>query len=321
MKKFDVKNGFKLVKELAINYPVALALVAVFIFFSLFAGMYLKMTQEILLTLSIPPIILTISFAFLVISGEFDLSMAAQYTLAQVIVAKLCLMTDPSIAIPLTLACGVLAGLLNGLIVCKLKINSFICTLGTLWIFYGLFQIISDGKTIAYRAGPSLIGVFSGEIYGIPAEAIWLIAIAVCFFILLEKTKFGNWVKGSGGNVSVAKAMGVRTDRTKLICFMQAGLVSAFAGIMRISQVFAVVPILGMGLTLRYMAGAFIGGVAMRGGTGTIQGAVLGALLLPAIDSGLVCMGMKPFYFNMFLGLVLLLAVLAYGIKERRFGM
>lgn len=321
MKKSDIKNSFKIIKKLAINYPVALALVAVFIFFSLFAGMYLKMTQEILLTLSIPPIILTISFAFLVISGEFDLSMAAQYTLAQVIVAKLCLVIDPVIAILLTLACGVLAGLLNGLIVTKLKVNSFICTLGTLWIFYGLFQIISDGKTIPYHVDPSLIGVFSGTIYGIPAEVIWLISIAVCFFILLEKTKFGNWVRGSGGNVLVAKAMGVKTDKTKLICFMQVGLVSAFAGIMRISQVFAVVPILGMGLTLRYMAGAFIGGVAMRGGTGTIQGAVLGAFLLPAIDSGLVCMGMKPFYFNLFLGLVLLLSVLAYRIKERRFGM
>jgi len=280
---------------------------------------------DIFLTVSPMITIVTIAMALLLISGEFDLSVGSIYALASAIVAILYTNhgVNPVIAviIALTLA-GVLGGFINGIVVTKLRISSLIATLATMWIYRGATLLITEeGREIPYYPGkmfPTFEKFFCGKILGgLPVQFLWLIVIAILLWILLEHTKFGNWIFATGSNKESARMMGINTDRVKIICFILVGFLAAFAGIIQTTRIHIAAPWTAQTMNLEAIAGAVVGGTLLTGGVGSILGAVLGAFSLRVLSLGLVMMGLSPYVYMVATGVLLILAV-AFNELVRR---
>lgn len=275
--------------------------------------------------------IVTVAMALLLISGEFDLSVGSIFVLAASVMAILYTNygVDPAVAILVGLALGGLCGFVNGVLVTKLGISSLIVTLGTMWTFRGIAYVITNGCEIPYypeRTSPIFLNFFCGKIWTIPAQFLgptipaqflWLIVVTIFLWVLLEHTKLGNWIFATGSNKESARMMGINTNRTKIICFIIVGILSAFGGIIQATRYRIADPSAVQTLNLEAIAGAVVGGTSLYGGVGSILGAVLGALCIRVLSIGLTMMGLSPYHFQIATG-ALLVAAVAINIKIKQ---
>lgn len=273
--------------------------------------------DSIRIILSIGSIVglVTLGMTLLLITGEFDLSVGAVYAFSAVVVALL--LADynihPVIAILIALLAGAGMGAINGVVTTKLGVSSLITTLGTMWVFRGIILVVTSGYSVSYH--PEAVSacyrnVFAGEIGGIPVPFLWLIAATIVLWVLLEHTRFGNWIFVTGSNKYSARMMGINTDNVKIICFMIVGLLAALAGVIQASRISSGVPTAGSMMNLKAIAGSVVGGASLLGGVGSIVGALFGATIIRVLGSGLIMLGFSQFYFNISLGLLLIVAVI-----------
>ncbi len=278
---------------------------------------------DIFLEMSPMLAIVTVAMGLLLISGEFDLSVGSTLALTASVTAILYTTygVDPALAILAGLGFGGFLGFINGIIVTKLGISSLIATLGTMWAFRGVALIITGGYEVPYypaETSPIFFDFFSGKIGAIYIQFIWLIVVAILLWILLEHTKFGNWIFATGSNKQSARMMGINTDRVKIICFIIVGVLSAFAGIIQATRIHISAPWTAQTWNLEAIAGAVVGGVSLWGGVGSIIGAILGALCIRVLSVGLTMLGLSPYHFMISVGILLILAVTFNIIVRRR---
>jgi ribose/xylose/arabinose/galactoside ABC-type transport system permease subunit len=256
--------------------------------------------------------LVAIPMALLLISGEFDLSVGSVYALVPIIANVMYKTVLPNIwitsIISLLMAC--MFGLANGLLTVKVGIPSFIVTMGT-WFFFGSLALIVSGglpqgipTTSFYNLGGYV------TISGLPfaVEMIWLAGTAVLFYLILEKTRHGNWSMGTGSNKMAAIMMGVKTNRVKIINFMLTSLFAGLLGILDLSRMSATTPTQGTALTFEAIAAAVIGGVSLSGGAGSIIGTLIGSILLGSIYNGLILIGAGYYWFQGFVGAIVVIA-------------
>jgi ribose/xylose/arabinose/galactoside ABC-type transport system permease subunit len=266
--------------------------------------------------------IVTIGIAMLMVAGEFDLSVGSNFGLASYIVALSLIGGMPvGYAILLALVCCTLLGALNGLIVTKTGIPSFIATLGTLLAYRGIVRAVGKGNFATYKGEPiPFLNFLNGDfgflnrIFGVEAfrnSLIWFVILAILFSFILMRTRFGNWVFAAGGNADAASAQGVNVPLVKITCFALAGLLAAFASVLQFSYRLSVDPLRGDGLELIVVAASVIGGIRMTGGYGTIIGAVAGTFLLQMLDQGLVLMQIPIQVFQATVGLIIIISVIS----------
>ena len=185
-------------------------------------------------------------------------------------------------------------GWVNGLFVTRLKIPSFLVTLGMLLVVRGTALFITDGfPQRTWNSGDHwlsqvLVGDFYIGPFRIYMSLFWFILVAVVLGYTLTQTKFGNWIQASGGNANAARARGVNVDRTKVILFILSAMLSAFAGIISSIRTSAANPNSGTGYELEVIAMVVIGGTALTGGRGTIIGTVIGIFILRIMRNGIV---------------------------------
>ena len=248
----------------------------------------------------------------LMVSGEFDISVAAVFTLSSIIMATLLKASLPEpVALITALFFGLVAGWINGEITLRTHIPSFIATLGTQMFWYGMALLITGGWPLSLLNPPGILNGLGGATVGTSAlhiSAVWWLVSAVVIWILLEKTRYGNWVYGTGGNASAARSVGVPVNRVKLMNFMIAGLMAAFAGTMNLGRMDTATPT-PTGLELEAIAAAVVGGVSLWGGVGTVVGMLLGTLALSSIEIGLVSSGAPSYWYQAFVGVVIVVVV------------
>lgn len=265
--------------------------------------------------------IVTLGMSLLLISGEFDLSVGSIFAFGAMVAGASYEWwgLHPLFGLLLALACGAVFGYVNGKIVTKVRVSSLIVTLGTMWVYRGMLLIITGGYAIYYYPGETS-SLFSGALVGtigeIPIQIIWLTGIAIVLYILLEHSKFGNWILSTGSNKESARMMGINTDRVKIICFVIVGILSAFAGVMQACRIHGAYGTQAKMLNLEAIGASVVGGTSIFGGVGTIPGAALGALIIRFLDNGLLSIGLTMFHFYVALGLVLI-AVVAINIYLR----
>ncbi|MBN1315023.1 MAG: ABC transporter permease [Anaerolineales bacterium] len=265
--------------------------------------------------------IITAGVAMLMIAGEFDLSVGANFAVASFVLAlTLNAGISPLLALLLALLSSALLGLLNGLIVVGTGIPSFITTLGTMLAYRGIARAIGGGGLAKYtETRPVLFDVLNGSIdsfnklflpvANFRVSIIWFFLIAGVMSIVLMRFRFGNWIFATGGNPDAALAQGVPVKRVKLIAFSITGLLTGVASVMQFAQRTSVDPLRGEGWELICVAACVIGGVQLTGGVGTIIGAGLGIILLQMLEQGLVLMGVSVQIFRAVAGAILLLSV------------
>ncbi len=254
--------------------------------------------------------IMAIGVGVLMISGEFDLSVGANYTFTAIVMATL--VQDgwsAFIAAPVALAIGVVIGLLNALITLRFNIPSFIATLGTMLFWKGMTLLYHGATSLRFRPEPFFTNLMAGSIGLLEAAFIWYLVLTAVFWVLLHHHKLGNHFYAVGGNKQAATAIGINPDRTKTIAFGLAGFCAAFSGILATARVGSILPGQGLGLELQAIAACVIGGLSLTGGRGTVLGVFLGATLMYTIQDVLLLVRAPGFYLDIFVGVLIITAV------------
>jgi simple sugar transport system permease protein len=270
--------------------------------------------------------LIALTMTLLMTAGEFDLSVGSMFGLSPVVMWTL----YNSGAAPLPLAflvCLLLAaliGLVNGLFVTRLRIPSFLVTLGMLLVARGTALYITDGfpQRTWNAAGTPLAEILVGDFYIGPLRVymslFWFILAALACGYLLTQTKAGNWILASGGNPGAARARGVNVSRTKIYLFMLSAVMAAFAGVISSIRTSAANPNSGTGYELEVIAMVVIGGTALSGGRGTIIGTVIGIFILRVMRNGIVLVGVPGLAYNIFIGAIILGMMALHSWLERR---
>jgi ribose transport system permease protein len=203
---------------------------------------------------------------------------------------------------------GASLGLFNGIMITRFRVPPFVATLAMLTIARGAVKLYTGGEAIT-GLGDTFAGIGSGTFLGIPNQA-WIAAFIVGIaVVLLKKTRFGRYIYAVGGNEEAAKLSGLNVNRIKVMVYTIAGALSAVGGLIVTSKLNSATPVAGEGYELDSIAAVVIGGTSLSGGRGSVLGTVLGALIIGVLNSGLVIMGVDPFWQKVIKGLVILLAV------------
>lgn len=254
--------------------------------------------------------------------GQFDLSVGSQLGLTQTMCAGLMLKQhEPApVAIAATLVIGVLFGLVNGLLVVRVKINAFIATLATGTLAAGLTQWYSNGESIFGTMPGTFLKLGRNQVAGIPLPLVYVVVFGVALWVLFEFTSWGRSCFAIGGNARAALIAGVRVDRMTIQCFVLAGALSSVAGILSVMILGSADPNVGPDFLLPAFAGAFLGATSIRPGRYNAAGTFVAVYLLAAGITGLQQLGAASYIEQFFNGGALLIAVAlsAWAASRRR---
>ncbi|MDA8101669.1 MAG: ABC transporter permease [Nitrospiraceae bacterium] len=255
----------------------------------------------------------------LMIAGEFDLSVGANYIFSSIVVGQLSANgMNQWLAVLVGLIAGTVIGLLNGVITLKLKIPSFITTLGTLGIWNAATLFYHGASSQTYTPTGILNSLLNGNFGPVPAPAIWMLVLAVGCYALLQRHRIGNHVFASGGGPAAANATGVNVVRTKMLAFGITGFMAAVGGILAAASVGNIAPASADSLALNAIAACVVGGLLLTGGKGTVLGIVIGAFLLYWIQDVLLLLGAPGFYLSAFVGALIIAASVFYRVISTR---
>lgn len=305
--------------------PLVLLLVEIVVF-TTFSGTFLSSGNISNLLAFTPELgMIALGMTMLMTSGEFDLSVGSTFGFAPIVMWTLYNSGVASLEVGFVAAMllAVVIGFSNGWLVTRLKIPSFLVTLGMLLVVRGTALYITAGfPQGTWSAESPLMDLIVGDftIFGfrIYASLIWFIVFAVILTYVLTKSKAGNWILAAGGNPQSAQARGVRVNRTKIVLFIMAAVMAAYAGVTSSIRVSAANPNSGTGYELEVIAMVVIGGTALTGGRGTIIGTVLGVLILRTMRNGIVMVGVPGLAYNIFIGAIILGMMALHSWLERR---
>jgi len=288
--------------------PIAgplITLIVVFILFSLFVPHFLTLRSlSGIVSAATLTGTITVGITLLMIVGEFDLSVGPMMAMGAFLYGLNTVEGgNPLWALFLALLVPALMGALNGLIVVRTGVPSFITTLSTMFMYRGMLWIYSGGQMFQTIEKVPVYDVFNGRLNFIAdamkganfrTAALWLVGLVLLFQYLLARTRFGNHVLSTGGNVGAAASQGVNVKRVKVICFVLAGVLAGFSGVLLFSQFKTVRIATGAGEELKAIAAAVVGGTLLTGGSGSITGALLGALIISMLRTGVVLTNLIP---------------------------
>jgi simple sugar transport system permease protein len=266
--------------------------------------------------------IMALAMTLVVTLGEMDLSFPSVLALSALVFGKVFMLTDNIwLAVLVCLATGLLAGALNAVLIVRVGIPSLVATIGTMFFFRGMVNVIAQGKGIPLVAAKTtLVYTLSvGRIGGmIPAQAVWMLVLGIAFWMLLNRHRFGSHILFVGDNMDSSRMMGINVERVKTIVFMQMGLFAAFAGILSTLEVTYFWPSQGQGYLLTTLAAVFIGGTSVFGGMGTIFGTFAGAIIIGSLEAGIIAIGLTGFWIQLIYGLIIIVSVSIYAILLKR---
>lgn len=264
--------------------------------------------------------IISIGVAMLIISGEFDLSVGSVFAVAPMIFATMVnAKYNPYLSLIVSLMVCAGIGLVNGTVTLKTGIPSFITTLGMMMFWRGILLAMTGGFPIILSRRVDMLQYLGGRVHGgLRYSAIWFVVLAFVFWVVLEKTRFGNWVFATGGNLGAARALGIATTRVKLVNFIFSSVLAGFAGLTTFARFKLVDPTFGQELELEAIASAVMGGTLLTGGYGSVVGASVGAFMISMVRNGLVLAGAPAYWYRAFIGVILIVAaVINARIRKR----
>lgn len=218
------------------------------------------------------------------------------------------------LAVSAGLAVGLATGLLNGLLIVKLRINSFIVTLSTMFVFMGLRSGISGGKPYAVPDSFTVVG--QGGLLGVPYVFLLMLVVLLGVSCMYRHTAFGRRMLATGGHPEAARLSGVNTDGMIVGANMLSGLLASLTAVLWASELGSAAPETGDAWLIVSFAVAIIGGTGLTGGVVSALGVLLGGIIYTLIRHGLVELKADPYYMNVYLGCLILLAIGIDQIRE-----
>lgn len=306
-----------LAHRLMTNRDIAILAVALvlFAFFALMAPRFISefTMMDIARRASILGI-LAVGMTFLFVAGELDLSIGSHYGFLLILMSyqNEQLAIAPSAAALVVILIGLGIGAVNGFIVTRIGLPSFITTLGMLALLRGATNAISSGYPIpAKNTDLPFYQIIRASFPGTPVPNIFVAMLVVMAIgaVILARTKFGSDVYATGGNLVAARSSGIATARVKFICFVAMGGLCGVAAAMLFGRIGLAPLSAGVNLELQVIAAIIVGGVGLYGGRGTVFGSLMGVLIISMITSGLILMGVKQYWDGVATGAVILVAV------------
>jgi simple sugar transport system permease protein len=269
--------------------------------------------------------IVVIPVALLMIAGEFDLSVGSMIGAAGMILAIPTVEFGWPLWASLILAFGValLVGFLNGYMVIKTGLPSFIVTLASLFALRGAtigFTRLITGRTQVSGLEDEgfLASFFAGEIGGVPASIFWWVGLGILGTYVLLRTTFGNWIFGTGGDPVAARNVGVPVNRVKILLFMATAVASTLLAVIQVLDAGSADVLRGTLFEFQAIIATVIGGVLLTGGYGSVIGPMFGALIFGMVSQGIFFTGVNTDWFQVFLGAMLLIAVIVNNFIRNR---
>lgn len=264
--------------------------------------------------------ILAVGMTFVLLTGGIDLSVGSMVSLCGVCLASMMNLAGVPLvpAIILTLLIGVIAGLINGLLVSLGKVPAFIATLGTQSVAAGLALTISGGKSVTGFSVPLLKFMQAKVFTVIPTGFIIMVICFVIAFFVLRYVKVGRYIYIIGGNAETAKLSGINVKKYLNLPYIVSGFCAALASLYVVGKLNSANPICGDGYELDAIAASVIGGVSLTGGEGNIVGTFLGVMLMGVIRNGLIQMGVGTYTQQIVIGLLIIFVVLFDMINRNK---
>lgn len=252
-----------------------------------------------------------------IIAGVFDLSVGANVTVSAVVACQVANASSAALGLVAGAAVGLGLGIANGIVIDRTRVNSFIGTLATSIIYYGLAIIITGGLTVTVL-NQSFGVLGQNTLLGIKYTGwLWIVFAIVTAFVL-GRTTFGRYVYAVGGNIEAARLSGVLVGFVRTSCFAISGLGAGLAGDLLASRTQSAAANLGSGMELTAISATVVGGTSILGGEGAIWRGVLGTLLLAIIGNGFNLLNIDTTYQQIVQGGLILIAVAADQLVRRR---
>lgn len=309
----DTNTGRKFVINL-----VALAVICLLLSFLTDRFLTLGNVTNVLRQIS-AVVICGAAVTLLMVSGGLDLSVGAVAALAGVTAALLSATLPLPVAFLAAVGVGALVGGLNAILVVGIGINSVIATLGTLYIARGTALLITGGTPV-YQVPPGYSWLGAGFLAGVPVPVVVMVLIVVVFVALERLTVLGRYAVATGSNETAARLSGVPTDRTRVVLYILSGASAGLAGVVLSSRLTSGLPTSGTGFEFEVIVATVLGGTSLLGGSGTVAGMALGALIVGVVGNGMNLMGIPSFWQTVALGVVLVLAVAFDSLLRRSSG-
>ncbi len=314
------------------------ALIAIVAVFSALSPNYLTVSNLLIMASHVAIYgILAIGMLLVILNGGIDLSVGSVLALSGVVAGALMqgveierlgvILFLPVWAVVVVTCCvGALVGAVNGVLIAWFKVPAFVATLGVMYVARGVALLQTNGLTYNNLQGRADLGntgfdwLGFNRLAGVPISVLVLATIAVVTALMLMRSAFGRWLYASGGNERAADLSGVPVNRVKITVYALSGMLAAVAGLVLSSQLTSAGPTAGTTYELTAIAAVVIGGAALTGGRGTVQGTMLGAFVIGFLSDGLVIIGVSSYWQTVFTGAVIVLAVLMNSVQYGRGG-
>ena len=291
------------------TYAVLVIAAILIVMLSLLSDSFLTLRNlQNILNQNAPLAIMASAMTLVIIGGGFDLSVAAIFAVAGVTAAWVALNLDPYVGLLVAPLVGAALGLVNGVVITRLNVHSFLATIATSLVFKGVAIVISDGRLIPVRID-EFTWLGRDKFLGVFIAVYVLAAFALMLTFILNRTALGRKIFAVGGNEEATILSGIRTDRIKIATFVFAGLAAGLAAAISVSRISMGQASAGAGMELQAIAAVILGGTSIYGGVGAVWRSVAGVLLLALINNGFNILNADPFYRDLTTGLVILGAV------------
>jgi ribose transport system permease protein len=304
------------------DYGIVVFAIALFIYFSVASSVFL--TSQNLLNLVFQNATIGIAacaVTLTIIAGNFDLSLGAIFVLSEVLAAYAAVHIGAAWAYPVAIVSGAVMGLINGLLVTKLRVNAFLATLATALSFGGIAVGVTHGGLLITPASSAFTFLGQHRFAGVQYPVIIFAVVAIVLQFVLSYTVFGRHLYGVGDNRNAARLSGLKVDRTVITTFVITGAACGLAGLIDASTTgsgSSNTSGLGGELALLAIAGVALGGTSIFGGVGSVWRTVLGVLMLGVITNGFNLLAVADYWQNIVRGILIIIAVAIGLVVDRR---
>ena len=308
-------------KAIKRNLGILVALVALCVVLSFATSAFLtsKNIMNVLQQISTNGMI-AFGMTYVILLGGIDLSVGSVVALSGVM--SMALMARSGWGLVPALLAGVLIGtaigLIDGFFITKVNMPAFIVTLAMMNIARGFALITTSGKPI-YVQDDRLLIIGNGKLLeNVPLQAVYMLIIFALLFVVLNYTKYGRHLYATGGNIEAARFSGINVNRVQLTAYIISGTVSGFAGVLTAARLYSALPSMGEGAEMNAIAAVVLGGTMMTGGSGTLGGTLIGALIIGVMNNGLNLMGVSSYWQDVEKGVIIILAIYMDIIRNKK---
>jgi ribose transport system permease protein len=254
--------------------------------------------------------IMAVGMTLVIVTSGIDVSVGSQLGFAAIFVGMLALLPSSNIITILLVGilCGTVLGILNGILIAGAEIPAIVVSLGTMNIFRGSLLLYTNGKWVT-SLPIWYTSLYNTSILGIPNPILILLLVIGVTYFIAQHTRLGRSIYALGGNPAIASRVGINTGKVTLFVFAYMGALTGIASILYGAQLATIDPNAGTSFELMVISAVVIGGANVLGGSGSLLGSLIGVLILGVLQNGIILMRIEPYWQNVVVGLILIIAV------------